>query len=113
MLSVAGYEVTTAETADEALGLRDSGHNFDAIISDIEMPGMNGFEFAEAVRSDPRWQRVPMVALSSHSSEQDLARGRIAGFGGYVAKFDRDSLISTLTQTIGTMVNESADVVDQ
>jgi len=113
LLSVAGYEVTTAETADEALGLRDSGHYFDAIISDIEMPGMDGFEFAEAVRSDPRWQRVPMVALSSHSSDQDIARGQVAGFGGYVAKFDRDSLISTLTQTIGTMVNESADVVDQ
>ncbi len=113
LLSVAGYEVTTAETADEALVLRDSGHTFDAIVSDIEMPGMNGFEFAEAVRGDPRWQKVPMVALSSHASEQDLERGQIAGFGGYVAKFDRDALISTLTRTIGAMVDESADHQDR
>ena len=113
VLSVSGYEVTTAETVDEALGLRASGRNFDAIISDIEMPGMNGFEFAEAVRSDPRWQRVPMIALSSHSSDQDRARSQIAGFGGYVAKVDRETLISTLTQTIGTMVSGSAAIVDQ
>ena len=112
LLSVAGYEVTMAETADEALGLRDSGHKFDAIVSDIEMPGMDGFEFAEAVRGDPRWQKVPMVALSSHATEQDLERGRLAGFGGYVAKSDREALISTLTQTIGSMVEESAKLLD-
>jgi hypothetical protein len=54
-----------------------------------------------------------MIALSSHSSDQDRARSQIAGFGGYIAKVDRDTLISTLTQTIGTMVNGSATIVDQ
>ena len=107
LLSVAGYEVTTAETADEALGLRDSGRTFDAIVSDIEMPGMSGFEFAEAVRGDPRWQQVPMVALSSHASDQHFERGQTAGFDGYVAKFDRDALVATLTRTIGSMVSET------
>jgi two-component system, chemotaxis family, sensor kinase CheA len=112
VLSVAGYEVTTAETADEALGMREAGQRFDAIVSDIEMPGMNGFEFAEAVRGDARWQQVPMVALSSHASEKDIERGQVAGFGGYVAKFDRDALVSTLTRIIGSTVMEPAEPLD-
>ena len=66
LLEVAGYQVTTVGDADEALGLREDGQSFDCIVSDIEMPGMNGFEFAQAVRSDQRWQDTPMVALSSH-----------------------------------------------
>ncbi len=100
LLSVAGWEVVTAESADAALSLRDRGDVFDVIISDIEMPGMNGFEFAEAVRGDERWQKTPMVALSGNASESDLSRGRQAGFDDYVAKFDREALVSSLAQTV-------------
>jgi two-component system chemotaxis sensor kinase CheA len=70
------------------------------IISDIEMPGMNGFEFANAVRSAGRWQDTPIVALSSHASARDLDRGRAAGFSDYVAKFDRDALLHSLSETL-------------
>ena len=101
LLSVAGYEVTTVESGDHALGLCEAGEDFDVIISDIEMPGMNGFEFASAVRSAGRWQKTPLVALSSHRSPRDLDRGRAAGFDDYVAKFDRDALLSTLSETLG------------
>lgn len=100
LLSVAGYEVTTAESADEAMGMYDAGQNFDAIISDIEMPGMSGFDFAEAVRRSQRWSDVPLVALSAHTSQQDLDRGREVGFTDYVAKLDRDALLQTLTHTL-------------
>src|ERR1700722_11851142 len=62
LLSVAGYDVTSVDSADKALSLREAGDAFDAIISDIEMPGMNGFDFAVAVRSDGRWAGTPMVA---------------------------------------------------
>ena len=100
LLSVAGYDVTSVDGAAAALKMRDAGVNFDAIISDIEMPGMNGFEFAEAVRGDPRWKNVPLVALSSHATEQDFERGREGGFNDYVAKFDREALIRTMAQTV-------------
>ncbi len=103
LLSVAGYEVTAVDSADRALSLREQGNEFDAIISDIEMPGMNGFEFAAAVRADNRWQTTPMIALSSHATDKDFERGRSVGFNDYVAKFDRDSLLSTLSQTIATV----------
>jgi two-component system chemotaxis sensor kinase CheA len=100
LLSVAGYAVTTVDSADRALSLAEAGEAFDVIISDIEMPGMNGFEFAETVRALPNWQATPLVALSSHATPQDLDRGRIAGFSDYVAKFDRDALLETLSQTL-------------
>ena len=99
LLSVAGYDVVSVDGADKALSMRDAGDDFDVIISDIEMPGMNGFDFARAVRADGRWSDVPMVALSSHAGEKDFERGRAVGFTDYVAKFDRDALLQTLAQT--------------
>lgn len=97
MLSVAGYEVEAVNDATEALRLSQSDKQFDLIISDIEMPGMDGFEFAKQVRaSGSRWQATPLVALSSHATAQDLDRGRAAGFNDYIAKFDREGLLRTI-----------------
>ncbi|MDA8230864.1 MAG: chemotaxis protein CheW [Magnetospirillum sp.] len=103
LLSVAGYDVTAVEAPDRALALREQGQDFDMIISDIEMPVMNGFEFAAAVRSEGRWQATPMVALSSHATDKDFERGRQVGFNDYVAKFDRDSLLMTIAQTLAAI----------
>jgi two-component system chemotaxis sensor kinase CheA len=100
LLEVAGYQVTTVGDADEALRLREDGQSFDCIVSDIEMPGMNGFEFAQAVRADQRWEGTPMVALSSHATPRDFERGRESGFADYVAKFDRDALLASLSETL-------------
>jgi two-component system, chemotaxis family, sensor kinase CheA len=100
LLSAAGYQVTTAESGDHALRMCEAGDDFDVIVSDIEMPGMNGFEFATVVKNDSRWQSTPLVALSSHATQKDIARGRAAGFRDYVAKFDRDGLLTTLSEAI-------------
>jgi two-component system chemotaxis sensor kinase CheA len=100
LLSVAGYDVTSVEGADKALALCEAGKDFDVIVSDIEMPGMSGFEFAETVRKGGRWQDTPLVALSAHTSAKDLDRGRKAGFVDYIAKLDREALLSTLSQTV-------------
>jgi two-component system, chemotaxis family, sensor kinase CheA len=100
MLSMAGYEVKEVRDADEAFALRDEGVTFDVIVSDIEMPGMNGFEFARAVKSDATWSDIPMVALSAHGTTEDLERGREAGFDDYVAKFDRDGLVQVVNEIV-------------
>ena len=100
LLKTAGYEVSTAENGLDALKMRDSGKSFDIIISDIEMPQMDGFQFAEEVLGDERWKDTPIVALSSHTTQRDFDRGRAVGFTDYVAKFDRDSLMSSLSQTL-------------
>ena len=98
VLKAAGYHVDTMEDAQSALEMLSGGSGYDVIISDIEMPGMNGFEFAEMVSKDPRTQHVPIIALSSHSSPASIARGRQAGFFDYVAKFDREGLIAALKE---------------
>jgi len=103
ILSVAGFNVTTAESATEALRMRDRGSSFDVIISDIEMPQMDGFAFAEAVRGDHRWGQIPMVALSAHATDRDFERGRQVGFNDYVAKADRDELVRSLAHTVNSV----------
>ena len=100
MLRIAGYEVTTVESADEALSLREAGQEFDIIVSDIEMPGMDGFEFAETVKNDGTWQNTPLVALTAHATPKDFERGRMAGFDDYVAKFDRDALLTAMSESL-------------
>ncbi|HEY1385927.1 MAG TPA: chemotaxis protein CheW [Dongiaceae bacterium] len=102
-LSAAGFEVTAVDSADRALMLCEQGEEFDIIVSDIEMPGMSGFEFCEMVKRNGRWQGVPMVALSSHASARDLEKGRSVGFDDYVAKYDRDGLVHTLNSTLSDM----------
>lgn len=103
LLSAAGYSVTTADSATRALEMRDKGMNFDVIISDIEMPKMDGFAFAQEVRSDDRWGEIPMVALSAHATDQDFEKGRSVGFNDYVAKADRDELVRSLAHTVSSV----------
>ena len=100
LLSAAGYDVTLAESGDEALKTLEGDDDFDIIVSDIEMPGTSGFDLAKACRSDQRWKDTPIVALSSHSSPEHLKRGREAGFTDYVAKFDRNALLAALSQSL-------------
>ena len=100
VLSIAGYQVTTAENAENALKMREAGEGFDVIVSDIEMPGMSGFEFAEACRSDERWLGTPIVALSAKADPQKFEQGRETGIADYVSKSDRDALLSALEQTL-------------
>lgn len=101
LLSVAGYEVVAAEGPTRALELQERGEEFDVIVSDIEMPDMSGFEFAKTVRGNHgTWKNTPMVALTSHATQNDIERGMEVGFSKYVAKFDRDTLLTTLSQTL-------------
>jgi two-component system chemotaxis sensor kinase CheA len=80
----------------EALKMRDAGKTFDAIISDIEMPDMDGIGFAHAVRAGGAWTALPLIALSAHADPHSANAGREAGFTGYVAKMERESLIANL-----------------
>ena len=100
LLNVAGYRVTTADSADNALLLREQGETFDIIVSDIEMPGMTGFDFARHVRDGGAWQDTPLVALSSHAAPSDRQKGRQVGFDDYAAKLDRDALLHSISETL-------------
>jgi len=98
VLQAAGYAVTAVGSAQDALAMLHDGRTFDVAITDIEMPEMSGFQFAEAVRGDPRTAELPVIALSSVVSAEAIERGRQAGFHDYVAKFDRQGLIAALKE---------------
>jgi two-component system chemotaxis sensor kinase CheA len=95
-LSAEGFEVTAAASAAEALRLRDAGLDVDVIVSDIDMPDMDGLAFARAVRAGGAWAALPMIALTGRDGAADAARGREAGFTDYCRKFERDLLISAI-----------------
>jgi two-component system chemotaxis sensor kinase CheA len=101
MLATAGYQVTTVASGSRALKLRDSSQSmFDAIISDIEMPDMDGLAFARHVRAGGPWQATPLLALTGDLTEAGANRIRAAGFSTHVAKLDRDSLLAELRQCL-------------
>jgi two-component system chemotaxis sensor kinase CheA len=108
LLRAAGYDIETVENAQAAMKLLDKDGNFDAIVSDIEMPGMNGFEFVAALRNEDRWRDTPVVALSSHGTEKDVERGREAGFNDYVIKMDHDGLLNALSVSTETASKSAA-----
>ena len=98
VLKAAGYRVRVAPNAQEGLAALRSGQAFDVVLTDIEMPDMNGFEFAETIRADQHFGAMPIIALSSVVSPAAIERGRLAGFHDYVAKFDRPGLIAALKE---------------
>ncbi|UPK05345.1 hybrid sensor histidine kinase/response regulator [Bradyrhizobium sp. 170] len=98
VLKAAGYKVRVAVNAQEGLSALRSGLTFDVVLTDIEMPDMNGFEFAETIRADNNLSTMPIIALSSLVSPAAIERGRQAGFHDYVAKFDRPGLIAALKE---------------
>ncbi|MBO1074035.1 hybrid sensor histidine kinase/response regulator [Roseomonas marmotae] len=99
-LSAAGYEVTTVDNGAQALRLREQGAMFDVIISDIEMPELDGLGLARAVREAGPWQRLPMIAMSAHAAPGHSARCRNAGFTGDVGKSDREALLNLLRDSL-------------
>ena len=103
VLKAAGYAVTTVSSAPLALALMESGPRFDVVITDIEMPGMDGFELASALRANPRIADVPIIGLSSMVSAEAIERGKRVGLYDYVAKFDRQGLIAALKEQTADM----------
>ena len=97
VLKSAGYKVRTAASAIEGLATLRSGHTFDIVVTDIEMPEMNGFEFAETIRADQNLHHLPVIAVVSPAA---IERGRQAGLYDYIAKFDRPGLIAAMKEQI-------------
>jgi two-component system chemotaxis sensor kinase CheA len=98
VLRAAGYEVAAVSTGQEALALLKNGRHFDVLVTDIDMPGMDGFALTEAVRKEPRLADMPIIALSAYGSPESIERGRRVGFHDFVAKFDRQSLVAALKE---------------
>jgi len=104
VLQAAGYDVTAVAGAREGLALLAGGEKFDVVVTDIDMPEMDGFALAEHLRADVRTASLPVVALSSVVTVDTIERGRRVGFHDYVAKFDRPGLIAALKEQVDMSV---------
>jgi two-component system, chemotaxis family, sensor kinase CheA len=98
LIKAAGYQVVAVASAAEALAAVRSGKRFDLVVTDIEMPEMDGFALAEVLRSTPSTAALPVIALSAMVSAEAIERGRAVGFHDFVAKFDRAGLISAIKE---------------
>jgi two-component system, sensor histidine kinase len=85
VLRHAGYDVSTAHSAPEAIEAA-LAKQFDVVISDIGMPGMNGYELAQALRAVPEYSLTPMVAVTGFAMYDDRDRAVEAGFNAHLSK---------------------------
>jgi chemotaxis protein histidine kinase CheA len=90
LLEDAGFTVIVAGDADEALG-RLGEEAFDCIVTDIEMPGMDGFELTEHLRSMEHFAQLPIVVVSTRERPEDRLRGLRAGADAYLTKQSLDA----------------------
>ncbi|WP_029030510.1 hybrid sensor histidine kinase/response regulator [Salinarimonas rosea] len=99
VLKAAGFKVITAGSTEEALQVLAADKRIDVIVTDIEMPGRDGFAFVEAVRAQARLHDVPVIALSSGITPEAIERARRLRISEFVAKFDRSGLVAALAET--------------
>lgn len=97
-LENAGYAVTVVENGRVALQALQ-GERFDIVVSDIDMPEMNGLELVKRIRSDSGLSGMPVIAVTSLTAELQKKEGLAAGFDAYEFKLDRSRLLEVVEQT--------------
>ena len=97
ILETAGYHVTTAVDGADALAQVRSGE-FDLVVSDVDMPRMNGFELTAKIRADKKLGDMPVVLVTALESRDDKERGIEAGANAYIVKssFDQSNLLEVV-----------------
>ena len=101
LLKGAGYDVVVAE--DGLAGLQQiQAQEFDIVLSDVEMPKMNGLEMTASIRQNSKYKQLPIVLLTTLASDEDKRRGQEAGANAYLTKgnFNQQVLFDTLNQLI-------------
>jgi two-component system chemotaxis response regulator CheY len=100
-LTEAGHKVREAEDGNKALALARSGAA-DLVVSDMNMPGMNGIELVGQLRSLPAYRTTPILMLTTETSEDMKGRARNAGANGWIVKpFDPDRLVGIVSRLLG------------
>jgi two-component system chemotaxis sensor kinase CheA len=104
ILQRAGYDVRLATDGRQAM-TKLAEDPVDLVLTDIEMPHMDGFELTKAIRAAPALANIPILILSSLSSDVDRQRGLDAGADGFIQKsgFDEASLLASVHRLLGAI----------
>lgn len=90
------FEMLEADSADEAIKVLESD-NVDLILSDYNMPGMNGYEFLKYVRASPKFKNIPFILLTSEVDQTKMQLTKEAGLDAWIKKpYKLDHFINTL-----------------
>lgn len=102
ILERAGYLVRTANDGVEALA-RLAEERCDLVITDLEMPRMDGFALTKAIRADTRFSNTPVLIITSRASDESRERGLEAGADSYIVKaaFDETALLGAVSRLVG------------
>ncbi len=102
ILESAGYDVDLATSGEEALG-KARERLYGVFVVDVEMPGMDGFEFVTRTRADPVLRDIPSILVTSRNAAEDRRRGEEAGARAYIAKgeFDQRYLLQVIRDLVG------------
>ena len=95
-LTMAGYEVFEAESGQAALEACDNA-NFDVVVTDLNMPGMDGIELIRRLRARPQFKFVPILMLTTESQLERKQQGKSVGATGWIVKpFTADQLVAVI-----------------
>ncbi|HEX2029342.1 MAG TPA: response regulator [Nitriliruptorales bacterium] len=86
ILDLEEFDVTTVPDGERALQLLAGDARFDAVVLDVMMPGIDGFEVCQRIRHDPRTAGLPVVLLTARDLDEDRARGEQVGCDAYLTK---------------------------
>ncbi|NVJ93824.1 MAG: response regulator [Methylocystaceae bacterium] len=102
VLEAHGYQVTLAEDGQDGLN-KAMRTSFDAVLTDVEMPIMDGFTLTKALRETDQYAHLPIIIITSRAKEADKRRGMEAGADAYIVKgdFEQNNLINTLQALLG------------
>jgi two-component system chemotaxis sensor kinase CheA len=103
ILEAAGYSVATARDGRDALAVLDRDAAISLVITDLEMPGLDGIGLTRAIRADPARSSLPVVIVTSRAADEDRLSGIEAGADAYMAKrsFDQQALLATVERLVG------------
>ena len=103
ILEAAGYRVQTARHGRDALGHLDRDEEIDLVVTDVEMPEMDGIELTQTIRAHATCSTLPVVIVTSLGDDDDRQRGIEAGADAYMVKqkFDQHDLLETVERLVG------------
>ena len=100
-LQSSGHQVIDADNGQNAL-TKAKGGSFDAVITDLNMPVMNGIDLIKNLRTLPNYKYTPMLLLTTESSAEKKAEGKQAGATGWLVKpFNPEKLLATVDRVLG------------